>query len=280
MILTGKPITLPDFAHPPLIEVALGAQFYPMEAFQALHAGLFWAEFRDRFPKVEEHEPIPRIEETFGSRSAGRLSIQVGRMSRQTSTRVWFMNEADTELIQIQRDRFIHNWRRSGEATDENLAYPHYPYLRESFAENLAAFERFLSSERLDRPIYNQSELTYVNEIKVPHSEIMGAITMLAPLTRTFLPDPEDMALRLRYIIPDERGEPLGRLHVELKPAFRRTDNEEALLMTLTARGRPIGEGISGTLRFLDIAHIWIVRAFVDLTSETMHAAWGKRVSN
>jgi len=274
--LSGKPTALPDFANPPLVEVALAAQFHPLEAFQTVHAGLLWQRFRERFPKVEEHEPLPHVEEAFGPSRPGRLSIQVGEADRPADMRVWFMNEAETELIQVQRDRFIHNWRRPGGYAEGESEYPHYSRLREKFAENLALFEQFLASEELGQPVVNQCELTYVNEIKALHSEIAHIVTILAPPTGRSLPIPEDVTLRLRYVIPDEHGEPAGRLHVELQPAFRRISNDEAFVMNLTARGRPIGKGVDGVLRFLDLAHDWALRAFVDLTSEDMHLTWGK----
>ncbi len=69
----------------------------------------------------------------------------------------------------------------------------------------------------------------------------------------------------------------MGRLHAELQPARRVSDGSRILVLNLTARGRPLGEGIDGALRFMDRGREWIVRAFTSLTTECQHRVWGKR---
>jgi len=41
-------------------------------------------------------------------------------------------------------------------------------------------------------------------------------------------------------------------------------------------RGRPLGEGVEGILKFMDFGREKIVRAFSDITTEKMHVLWGR----
>jgi hypothetical protein len=90
----------------------------------------------------------------------------------------------------------------------------------------------------------------------------------------SFLPEAEDGAIRLRFVIRDRGVTPIGRLHVALQPGWKKADNSPILLMNLTARGAPLGEGISGAFDFFDLGHEWIVKGFADLTTAEMHRAW------
>jgi hypothetical protein len=73
--------------------------------------------------------------------------------------------------------------------------------------------------------------------------------------------------------------EPVGRLHIAAEPAFRRSDSSPIVVLTLTARGRPLGVGLDGVLAFLDLGHEWIVRAFDSVTTSKMHRIWGRKVN-
>jgi hypothetical protein len=52
----------------------------------------------------------------------------------------------------------------------------------------------------------------------------------------------------------------------EMRPAY---------ILTLLARGRPIGESTrDGIAKFFDVAHNLIVGGFAEVTTEEMHAIW------
>lgn len=69
---------------------------------------------------------------------------------------------------------------------------------------------------------------------------------------------------------------PVGRLHVELRPGTRKSDDAKLFVLTLTARGEPPSPDAAGLLAFHDLGHEWIVRGFTDLTTERMHEEWGR----
>lgn len=268
---------LPNFANPPVIEVVLSVQFNPLTELQAPQLGLLWNEFRSRFPKAEQQPPLDSIMEKFGVRGPGKVNVRF-EMGVPVP-RCWFLNEAGTELIQVQQDRFVHNWRKVGEED----TYPRYEYIRETLKTELHTFCQFLARERLGQLVPNQCEVTYVNHIVSgegweKHGQIGQVVTVWSShYSDTFLSDPEDVRYAVRYVIPDEAGNPLGRLHLSIEPAYRVKDDKPIFVLELTARGRPTGEGLEGVLRFLDIGREWIVRGFTSITSPTMHKIWERR---
>ena len=70
--LTRPP--LPDFADPPVVEVALGVQFQPPVELSPLDLGPLRERWRDRFPRLEQQPPLPPVVE---AERASQLGVQV-----------------------------------------------------------------------------------------------------------------------------------------------------------------------------------------------------------
>lgn len=273
-MIAGRPEDLPDFRKPPLAETVLSLQFEPIQGLTTAHLGLLWSRFREQFPLVEEHPPLLPVLETFGPPS--HPHVEVTLEERLPVPRIWFLNSRKTELVQVQADRLIHNWRE----VDGVDPYPRYEPIRERFRSEVASFEEFLAGEGLIALAINQCEVTYVNHIEpsgiwTRHAELGRVMANWSDTsTAMFLPEMEDAWLRLRYSIPGPAGEPIGRLHVTCQPGWKKTDGSPLLVLTLTARGRPLGRGTDDAFGFFDLGREWIVRAFADLTSPDMHRAW------
>jgi uncharacterized protein (TIGR04255 family) len=269
---------LPDFTAPPVVEVVLGVQFDPLAALRAAHVGLLWGEFRSRFPRVEDKPPLAPAVELFGTRSASQVEVQLELADTPPLPRSWILNLAGTELLQFQHDRLIHNWRKVG---DED--YPRYWRVRDSFRQELEVLMSLLDREELGPLVPNQCEITYVNHIMAGagwerHGQVENVVTVWASrYSDAFLSEPEAVRFAVQYVIPNAAGEPLGRLHINVNPAHRTEDNQPMLRMTLTARGRPDGDGLDGVFRFLDRGHEWAVRGFASITTPEMHTIWGRR---
>ena len=129
--------------------------------------------------------------------------------------------------------------------------------------------------EELGELELNQREITYVNHIPASgawsqHGELgFVAPLLVGEMRGAFLPDPEDIALQVRYPIQD--GESLSRLYVVASPVVSMPSRDPAFRLTLTARGRLT----DGALRFqLDLGREWIVRGFTEVTSQRMHELW------
>ncbi len=269
----------PDFSDPPVVEVALSVQFDSLNKLRVPQLGLLWREFRDRFPVTEEHTPLDAVVERFGAPRVRKGGVKIEMPESPPTPRCWFLNEAGTELIQVQHDRFVHNWRKAG--TDAE--YPRYERIRRTFEEELRRFDEFIACEQIGEFTPNQCEVTYVNHIVggkgwQDHGDLGNVITVFQrSFSDEFLEVPEDTVLRLRFLIPDEEGRPIGRLHAVLNPGYGSSDDQTLFVLNLTARGAPLGDGVDGVLRFLDLGREWVVRGFASLTTAAMHNEWGRR---
>src|SRR5208283_4945721 len=152
----------PEFDRPPVIEVALSVQFKRLDQLRSAHIGLLWSRFRKRFPRTEDHGPLQPAFETFDRKPTQlQLGVEVQTYDVPPLPRAWFLNETGTELVQVQPDRFIRNWRKVGE-TDEYVRYAH---IKGKFVDDLREFEQFVADQGVGDVSPNQCEVTYVNHI-------------------------------------------------------------------------------------------------------------------
>ncbi|HEX7048918.1 MAG TPA: TIGR04255 family protein [Longimicrobiales bacterium] len=271
---------LPDFADPPVVEVALGIQFDPIDRLTPPLFGLLWSRYRDRYPDLQVHEARSAGVERFGIPSAPAMSLAIEPVDPAAAIRAWFVNETGTELIQVQRDRFAFNWRRHVDTE----TYPRYPVVRTRFVEHLNTFVAFLNDEGLGEITPNQCEATYLNHITrsgvwQEHGEVDKVVTVWEnTYSDDFLGPPEDVRFAARYVLPGTDGEPIGRLRIVLEPGYTSADRSPIFVLRLTARGEPEEHSIQGSLDFLDRARKWIVRAFASVTEPTMHQVWGRKI--
>jgi uncharacterized protein (TIGR04255 family) len=269
-----RPADLPEFGAPPLTEVVLGAQFDVIPGFVTPHIGVIWQRFRDAFPYVEEHPPIPPVFETFGS-APQFAGIGLQLMTGAEMARVFFINKPRTELLQVQKDRFLHNWRKVGDGDN----YPRFETMLETFTAGFRTFSEAISKEGLGAIIPNQCEVTYINQMPVPEGGTLSDLTddlfgqHTGSLALADLGKPEDLRFLLRYIIHDDKGKPVGRLIASAEPA-RRADGQTIMQLTLTARGRPSSPDEAGIISFLNRGRISVVRGFAHLTGPKMHKLW------
>lgn len=266
---------LPDFDDPPVVETVLSAQFEPLPSVQTAHLGLLWDEYRASFPKSAEHPALDPVVEQFPERPSGRVGLKLQMFEVPPIPRLSFANGQGNEMIQVQNDRFIKNWRKEGDGEQ----YPHYEKtIRPNFDRDFGIFLGFLGKNRLGPPRVNQCEVTYVNHILSGkgwdnYGEFEKVFTFWRSPDATPPGPPEDLRLHARFIIPDDGGKPIGRLHVDLQPAVRISDNLPMYVLHLTARGQ-VGDGLG----FFDVGRKWIVTTFKRLTTESMHNIW--RIKN
>jgi uncharacterized protein (TIGR04255 family) len=269
MARSRRPAGLPDFDYPPLVEVALSIQFDALSVMEFIDLGPAWTQLRRRYPKVEEHPPLPPAFEIFGM-PAGPPFVQLQLSSMPSLPRLWFVNEAGTEVLQVQTDRFIHNWRKAGEESE----YPRYERIRRTFLSEFLRLSRIIG-KRLGRELTpNQCEITYVNHI--PQEEAAGALEFFR------MPDEfpggamEDVTTQIRFVLPGPYGHPAGRLIAQAGPAVTRAGARVFQFM-LTVRGRPSTADLTGAREFMDMGRAAIVNSFAALTTDRMHKTWGRR---
>ena len=264
--------SLPDFEAPPVVETALGVEFVPLARWSIPHYGLLWEKIRGDYPNFAIQPPLGSQVEKFGSEArVVPPSFQVVPVSAP-EVRCWFTEPSQSRLLQVQPDRFIHNWRKP---KVEGARYPHYEKIRPIFEREWGRFGEFLRGESLGEPEVVQCEVTYVNHLDrgvgwESFGDLGNVVRFWTDASTQFLPRAEAMILNVSYVIPSNKG----RLHVALQPAFRPDDAKEVLQLTLTARGRPVSSRTQDVLDWLDLGHEWVVRGFADFTTDAMHRLW------
>jgi len=266
---------LPDFLAPPVVEVALSLGFEQIEGIGVVNLVQLWeSRFRDRFPKVEEQSPIDMAIEPLGKASqGGAVSVQL--MQRVPLPRLWFLDADGAHLVQVQNNWLARNWRKVG----GTVKYPRYPDLRRSFRRHLSDYRAYLKEAGLGDINPVQCEVTYINHVELPDTGqsrgLAGVLSLVDDRPIAFDAAPESVRIAAQYVIT-HNGQSVGRLHVSAEPAVRRSDGRDLAVLTITARGIPLGRGDAGILGFFDLGREWALRAFTGITREAMHRHWRK----
>ena len=155
-----------------------------------------------------------------------RPMFQLQALLSPPVARYWFEKAGKPDLLQIQQDRLIHNWRLG----DGAVAYPRYEKVKADFEKEIQAFSKWLQAENLGEIQPNQCEVTYSNLIDFNESDRVHAeFSRLTPLwtdkiTEQIPAQLEDITTSSRFVfLLNEK--PVGRVYVQFQPVFRQSDN-------------------------------------------------------
>ncbi len=199
-MVTTRPADLPDFSNPPVAETVLSVQFDRLSAFRTAHFGIYWGEVRDRFPTTEEHVELPSMIELPPRQPSPAVDIRFQALEAPPPPRFWLIGEGGTELIQVQRDRFIKNWRKTGEGDQ----YPRYEWGRGRFDHDFSDFKAFVTRNQLGSIRVNQCEVTYINHIVAgegweTHADVDKVFTIWRQPTSTYPGQAQDLMFVGRF---------------------------------------------------------------------------------
>ena len=259
-----------------MTEVAISVEFVPLPKWKSSHAGLYWSQINKTYPQTQVHPPLVSVPEKIGDDIWRRPQVHVSVFDPESS-RFWFISASGDSLIQVQRDRFIVNWRRM---RDDDTYPTYHKVLRQRFLEEWKRFKKFIFDNELGEFDVRRAELTYVNDI--PRGNGWATIEELLQLFSSlwkqpqsgFLPSPETLTATGSFLMPEQKG----RLHFATQLVRRQSDEKEAYQLQLIARGDPPGSSDDAVMSWIDLGHEWIVRGFVDLTSKRAHDLWGRKV--
>ena len=270
--LEEKP--LPDFKQPPIAEVVCSIAFESLDAMLAPHLGLYWDIVRAEYSKCEEKPLLTTIIEKAAE--TPKATVQVTMLP--PLPRTWLVSGDNQKLIQVQRDRFVHNWRK----LEPDDPYPRYPKVMAMFLNGLDSFGAFLKENQLGEIVPIQYELTYVNYI--PSGEGWTTLADIGEVLPDFawrdkqdrfLPTPESNNWNTAFLLPND----LGRLRATVQKAIRHTadQKQDVIRFDLTARGIGADKSRDAMDAWFELAHEWIVRGFADLTGDKVqHKYWGR----
>lgn len=227
---------------PPLIEVVFGVVFERLDELRAPHLGLFWAPFKEDFPKCEHQSRVGSF-------------VFEGPQLQLPLPRVWFVSKDETFIIQVQDDRFLLNWRR----TSAVQKYPEFASIKESFLSRFQEFHNFVHSSQIGSLKLESAELGYINHVTGSHEswdairsyhEVFEGVTL--PLTR----GPADGTAQTfrwecRFDLPNANGQ----LGVVAQNAKRKVDNRDIIVLELRSRGLGSDTSSAGLDAWFEGAH-------------------------
>lgn len=268
----------PNFQNPPVIEVVLGVQFEPLHEFKTIHVGKLHTLYEADYPIISEHPLLEPRFENFNTDTFPSNHMIFNLIDQKAIPRIWFLSSDDRNLLQFQRDRFIHNWRREEPSSD--VPYPRYEKIRDEFQTRYKQFLQFLSEQKLPEPAVNQVEVTYVNLIPCDASDFSKSMHEVFEFwnpdpKNSPLGEPETQKFMISYLIKDG-DEPVGRISISSHTLLRK-DNKKFLRVDITTRGKPKDISVNGILDFMNLCRTKIVLGFDSLTTDKMHKIWGKK---
>lgn len=255
---------LPEFENPPVVEVVLGIQFRPLFQLRSIDLSSLREEWRKDFPHVQEQSPLPT--ETSQD-STPNIQFVIGP---PMSSRLWFLNEDKTILLQLQHDRFLVNWRKISSSS----SYPHYPSVKETFLTRFEQLQNFIHTYYKNSIEITQIEVTYVNKIDQNNNDIDQIFRFWKPVTEHHLGSPSVIQSNLVFDIQKQNGTPI-KMHVAIHPS-QQSQNIPGIFFNLSVKGKPLESTIQSALNLMDEAHFHIVNSFTELTSSSMHKLWRK----
>jgi uncharacterized protein (TIGR04255 family) len=254
----GRP--LPKFERPPVVEVAIGVEFLPLPNLTVVPLVELRHLWQAEYPHVEEQ---PAIRSLRSATPGFNLEVATG----VPPIRLWLLSEDRTELLQLQYDRLILNWRATGDT-----AYPHYSELEPRFLKNWSLFAKEIDAQSVGelRPI--AAEITYVNRFHLGEGEsLFDALSIFAVGGPLRLAEP---AIQMRIELPMEQIESPSGHQMISAGRFQRDPNQVELTLAthveiLSQREVPIETALRR-------AHVIALQSFAEVTTPTMHERWGR----
>jgi uncharacterized protein (TIGR04255 family) len=254
---------LPDFRRPPVVETSLGFYFSPLPGWNVVHVGALWEEFRGKYPRPEYLPPInlpadPRA-------LIGQIVADVGKIPFRTC----FVDDSNSQLVQVQNGCFFHNWRK----TPETPQYQHFDAVRPFFKNDWEIFCSFLAKHYLQLPDVSRCEVTYFNHlVRGEDWHDISEFSSMFPAFRVseahgMLSKIDTANLVVSYEVDG------GRLQVSVSPGVRQIDGKEVIALTVTGSSAAKGS-IEELFQCLDVCHRNAVMGFVSMTGERLQTRW------
>lgn len=262
---------LPSYRSPPLAEVVIGAYFPSIEPFLIPHFGLFWERLRETLPVVSEVETLAvQVPPSIKRFAANTLIVP-----KKPLPRVWFASTDGSQLLQLQRNALLFNWRK----TEASPEYPRFDWVSGRFLSCLRHLQEFSSYHFRASVSPYLLELTYINTIPAstwerrgwaPRGLIEGQPKQDRPIAG--LPSERAFSLQMVRPLPFDEGD----LIMNIATAQLLASDEDVLQIEISAKGFPASEPESAQISWLQSAHNRVVKAFADtMDKDVQREDWG-----
>lgn len=266
---SSSPPERTKFVDPPIVELVVSLFHLPILELKAQHIGLYWNRICKQFPICEQQavvvnpaDPNPFVE------TPGEVF---------PLPRFWFRSDEHPILIQLQRNAFMLNWRRTPSAAD----YPRYETVIRDFRRELETYTAFIKDEvggKLD--VVQKCELNYINIIPTnqffPDATHVAAV--LPSLSGLQSLDINDRRLAGINATITYRLAPTLSADMTIKLGRRSDTGDEVLVLELKAHGAPSDLSVQSARQWYEEAHDVTYKLFLDATAkELQEKIWKPR---
>lgn len=226
-----------DFARPPVDEVVLSVLFKPLNRFLAPHLGAIWQEFKkDRFVRIVERPPVNPTIEVFPNQGE-EAEFEISNVP--SFARIWFIHEDESKILQVQRDRFTFNWRR----TDSDQKYPGFSAIFENFEDFYNRFGEMIKNLGIGSVTPSQYELTYIDQLM--HGDGWNTLNDIGKVYSMFtdFQQPDGSFWQGAELVNFRTSFPAthlrGRLHLAISNRVKMPEQKHTMQTDFTVRGFP-----------------------------------------
>ena len=254
------------FKHPPVSEVVVSTYFNPpLSDLRSEHIGLFWREIKGDFPVVNQQPPV----------GIGPDAIADGPFPMP---RYWLIADNEINLIQIQKNAFMFNWRRG------DHAYPRFHKdIKPTFDKYYGLFNEFIRTEiNISDPTVDLCELVYVNTLErceywtglQDTTKVIPSFSILAP----GIDASESLGFNCNY---GYKATGDLQLNIGIRSGVRsQQQNAPVLIFEIKASGRLGPVAKSRADEWFERAHDTIIESFLGMTNPVIQNQFWKPVED
>ena len=219
----------------------------------AVNLALLAQTWRDDFPVVRE---VPGTPPPLLDPRSQKIEVGVGPLP----TRLWLLSDSGVNLIQVQNDTFIYNWRLTNEAD----AYPGHKRILDDFSRLWTDFNSKMSGTEPLHP--RLVEWTYVDKLDLAHPS--NELLHFVDDSLNKLPG-RSLSLSFQVIREIYEGDlTTGFLSVQGAPARMQSGGEEFFALNITTKLDASGRTSVDTLALLRKAHDTSFNAFTSVVPD------------
>ncbi|MCY3826204.1 MAG: TIGR04255 family protein [Candidatus Dadabacteria bacterium] len=256
------------FQNPPINELIITTYFNPpISNLRNEHIGIFWSRIKEDFPESSQQIPIG------GAEGIVDVNNEISPMPRY-----WFISKDKINLLQVQKNALMLNWRRK--ETD----YPRFnACLKPAFDKYFSMFSEFVRNHT-DTPelTIDLCQLTYINVIKScafwsgPQDTQHVIPSFSFPSSRITSFPPAFNCSYMFDLLPDLQL--VVRVRNNVVTSAESGEAEPVLIMEIQANGRLGKAGKLETDPWFDHAHELINKCFLEITNPEIQRQYWKLV--
>jgi len=252
-----------DYEKPPVVETSFGFTYAPIKGWSLFHLGLLWARLRQRYQFAEARLPM-------GSIDTEEVDLKLGPDVHLESLplRSWFLDSSKNQLLQVQLNRFIRNWR----AVETEQKYFHYSDMKPMFHEDWTTYRQFLKDENLPEPSVFKCDVTYTNHLLKGRE--WDTLDDIGPLFQRMNFELKGALVTSVSFVAASGN---NQIRMETSPGLR-PDGTPIVQLTLNVSGQPVGTSESDIWSKLDDCHKLLVETFAEITAEDLQKRVWKRI--